>query len=124
MGSRCSESLCLQTKTTSERDSGLISLPQLFGRECTASRFYSCQMNICAKYVKVRDSHQHFYWKDYSMKRTLLTCALLFVSFTPACSRADSEQKNSLAKPAEPQAASKGDARELEAEFAKIAAEA
>jgi Beta-lactamase enzyme family len=60
------------------------------------------------------------------MKRTLLTCALLVVSVTPACSRANTAQKNSnAAKPAEAQAAKRDESRrELEEQFAKIAAEA
>jgi beta-lactamase class A len=60
------------------------------------------------------------------MERTLLTCALLVTTFTPACSRASTAQKNSpAAKPAEAQAAKRDDARrELEAEIGRIAAEA
>ncbi len=60
------------------------------------------------------------------MKRTLLTCALVVASFTPACSRPNITEKNSnAAKTGEAQAAKKGDARrELEEEFAKIAREA
>jgi beta-lactamase class A len=57
------------------------------------------------------------------MKRTLLTCVLLTLCFTPACSSATTIQNN---KPADSQAAKKdeGRRRELEERIGQIAAEA
>jgi beta-lactamase class A len=61
------------------------------------------------------------------MKRTLLTCALLIASVTPACAGATTTQKNSPAANAANAQGAKWDEsrrRELEEQFAKIAAEA